>query len=178
MQRVRWTLCPVNGRATDGTPRSFERSRTARAKKGSGRYPSEAGIAKRGGRSAGGEPWFESQSIVWERPKASRSNTCKPPKLKLTVLGHDLRSLYSQASVRWARTARKLRKRGSPSPTRGRWPRSRIAERFSKTDRLEPQAFGPNPACFLRKSLGHSGPAPQKCKLVGPVGLEPTTKGL
>ncbi len=44
---VRWTLVPANGRATDGTPWSFEQSRTARAKKGSGRCPGEARTATR-----------------------------------------------------------------------------------------------------------------------------------
>ncbi len=44
---VRWTLVPANGRATDGTPWSFEQSRTARAKKGLGRCPGEARTAKR-----------------------------------------------------------------------------------------------------------------------------------
>ena len=46
----------MNGRATDGTPRAFEQSGKATAKKGLGRCPSEAGSTKRRGAAQEREP--------------------------------------------------------------------------------------------------------------------------
>ena len=53
LQRVRGTLCPVNGRATDGTPRAFERSRDSDSEERLGPVPKRGEDSDAQRRSAG-----------------------------------------------------------------------------------------------------------------------------
>ncbi len=68
MQRVQWTLCPVNGRATDGSPRAFERRRDSESEERLGPVPKRrrecaaTGLARE---AASANAWFNRHMVLY-----------------------------------------------------------------------------------------------------------------
>ena len=107
-------------------------------------------------------PKEKSKALQGQRGRPRRSVWAEPPSAarpRAALLHQKTRAMYAGLYPRGgggdgaagrdsakrkslARTARKFRKHGSPSPNRGQRPRFRIAERISKTDRLNLRLSG------------------------------------